>query len=57
MAVSYNCLGFVLLTMCAVPIFNLLMLHPIGRHAIERTARNHALLLGSSGGCGTSTRC
>lgn len=46
--VSYSWLGFVLLTACAVPIFNLLLLvHPVGKHALERTARNHALLLGS----------
>mgnify|MGYP003649539862 FL=1 len=46
--VSYSWLGFVLLTACAVPIFNLLLLvHPVGRHALERTARNHALLLGT----------
>jgi tetratricopeptide (TPR) repeat protein len=47
-AVSYSWLAFVLLTACAVPIFNLLLLlHPVGRHALERSARNHAVLLGS----------
>ena len=47
MAVSFSWLGFVLLTACAVPIFNLLLLlHPVGRHALDRSSRNHALLLG-----------
>ena len=47
--VSFSWLGFVLLTACAVPIFNLLLLlHPLGRHALERTARNDALLLGGT---------
>ena len=47
--VRFSWLGFVLLTSCAVPIFNLmLLLHPIGRHALERRARNDA---GWLGGC------
>jgi Flp pilus assembly protein TadD len=47
--VSYAWLGFVLLTACTVPLFNLLLLlHPLGRHALERTARNDALLLGGA---------
>jgi tetratricopeptide (TPR) repeat protein len=47
--VTYSWLGFVLLTTCAVPIFNLLLLlHPLGRVALERRARNDALLLGAA---------
>lgn len=47
--VLYSWLGFVLLTSCAVPLFNLLLLlHPLGRHALERRARNDALLLGGA---------
>jgi len=46
--VTYSYLGFVLLTCCAVPLFNLLLLvHPIGRHALERGARRDAIVLGS----------
>ena len=46
--VRFSWLGFVLLTACTVPLFNLLLLlHPIGRHALERTARYDALLLGA----------
>ncbi len=45
--VSFSWLGFVLLMSCAVPLFNLLLLvHPIGRHALERRARRDAILLG-----------
>lgn len=47
--VRYSWLGFVLVTACAVPIFNLLLLlHPIGRHALERRARRDALWLGAT---------
>jgi Flp pilus assembly protein TadD len=47
--VGFSWLGFVLLTACAVPIFNLLLLlHPIGRHALARSSRNSALLLGAA---------
>lgn len=46
--ISLSWLGFVLLVSCAVPIFNLLLLlHPLGRHALERSARRHAMLLGA----------
>lgn len=46
--VSYSWLGFVLLTSCAVPLFNLLLLlNPIGRHALERGARRDAIVLGA----------
>ena len=46
--VRFAWLGFVLLTACTVPLFNLLLLlHPIGRHALERRARYDALLLGT----------
>lgn len=45
--VSFSWLGAVLLTFCIVPLFNLLLLlHPVGRHALDRFARGHALLLG-----------
>jgi tetratricopeptide (TPR) repeat protein len=47
--VRLSWLGVVLVTSCAVPLFNLLLLlHPIGRHALERAARRHALLLGAT---------
>lgn len=47
--VRLSWLGVVLLTACSVPIFNLLLLlHPIGRHALERQARHDALLLGAA---------
>lgn len=47
--VAMSWLGLVLLTACAVPIFNLLLLlHPVGRHALERKARTDALLLGAT---------
>ncbi len=47
--VRYSWLAFVLVTACAVPIFNLLLLlHPIGRHALERRARRDALCLGAT---------
>ena len=47
--VRYSWLAFVLVTACAVPIFNLLLLlHPIGRHALERRARRDALWLGAT---------
>ncbi len=47
--VRFSWLGFVLVTSCAVPLFNLLLLlHPVGRHALERRARNDALLLGAT---------
>ena len=46
---GYSWLGFVLFTACAVPLFNLLLLlHPIGRHALSRDSRNSALLLGAA---------
>lgn len=42
-------LGIVLFIACTVPLFNLLMLlHPLGRHALERQQKNDALLLGSA---------
>ena len=45
--VGFSWLGFVLLTACSVPLFNLLLLlHPLGRHALERGARNDAIVLG-----------
>lgn len=45
--VGFSWLGFVLLTACSVPLFNLLLLlHPLGRHALERRARNDAIGLG-----------
>ncbi len=45
--VSFSWLGFVLLTACSVPLFNLLLLlHPLGRHALDRRARNDAICLG-----------
>jgi hypothetical protein len=45
--VSYSWLSIVLLTALTVPVFNLLLLlHPLGRHALERQARNDAILLG-----------
>ncbi|MFK7739044.1 MAG: tetratricopeptide repeat protein [Planctomycetota bacterium] len=48
-AVSFSWLGIILVTACIVPIFNLmLLLHPIGRHALDAFARNHALLLGGA---------
>ena len=47
--VTYSWLGFVLLTACTVPLFNLLLLlHPVGRHALERQARRDALALGAT---------
>jgi tetratricopeptide (TPR) repeat protein len=47
--VGLSWLGLVLLTACVVPFFNLLLLlHPLGRHALERRARNDALLLGAT---------
>ena len=47
--VGFSWLGVVLLTACIVPIFNLLLLlHPVGRHALEASARRHALLLGAA---------
>lgn len=47
--VRYSWLAFVLVTACAVPIFNLLLLlHPIGRHALERRPRRDALWLGAT---------
>ncbi|MCU0863413.1 MAG: tetratricopeptide repeat protein [Planctomycetes bacterium] len=47
--VGYSWLGFVLLTSCAVPLFNLiLLLHPVGRHALEPGARRDALALGAT---------
>jgi Tfp pilus assembly protein PilF len=48
MVVRFSWIGFVLFTACAVPLFNLLLLlHPIGRHALERRARLDAILLGA----------
>ena len=48
MVVRYSWLGFVLVTACAVPLFNLLLLlHPIGRHALQRRARFDAIVLGA----------
>lgn len=45
--VGFSWLGFVLLTACSVPLFNLLLLlHPLGRHALERRARIDAIVLG-----------
>lgn len=53
--VGLSWLGLVLLTACAVPLFNLLLLlHPLGRHALERRARNDALLLGATLAAGSS---
>lgn len=47
--VSFSWLGFVLLTACTVPIFNLLLLlHPLGRHALGRQQRHDAILLGAT---------
>lgn len=41
--------GAVLFTTCAVPFFNLLLLvHPLGRHALPRRQRVDALLLGGA---------
>ncbi|MBK8098473.1 MAG: tetratricopeptide repeat protein [Planctomycetes bacterium] len=49
LVVSFAWIGFVLLTSCAVPLFNLLLLlHPVGRHALETGARRHAMLLGTA---------
>ncbi|MGE3171011.1 MAG: tetratricopeptide repeat protein [Planctomycetota bacterium] len=46
---GYAWLGIVLFTACTVPIFNLLLLlHPIGRHALDRASRRDALLLGGA---------
>lgn len=46
--VSYSWLLFVFVTTCSVPIFNLLLLlHPLGRHALDRGSRNDALTLGA----------
>lgn len=45
--VGYTWLGFVMATSCAVPFFNfLLLLHPIGRRALDPAARRNAILLG-----------
>jgi len=47
MVVSYSWLSIVLLTACIVPIFNLLLLlHPVGRHALDASSKWHAILLG-----------
>lgn len=49
LVVSLSWFAVVLVTSCAVPIFNLLLLlHPLGRHALERQARTDALLLGAT---------
>ncbi|MFN3243942.1 MAG: tetratricopeptide repeat protein [Planctomycetota bacterium] len=46
---AYSWLGVVLLTACVVPIFNLLLLlHPIGRHALDAFSKRHALMLGAA---------
>lgn len=53
--VDFSWIGFVLLMACTVPLFNLLLLlHPLGRHALERRARNDAIVLGAciTAGCG-----
>jgi tetratricopeptide (TPR) repeat protein len=48
-AARYSWLAFVLLTACTVPLFNLLLLlHPVGRHALEPRARRDAILLGAT---------
>ncbi len=45
---SFSWLGVVLLTVCIVPIFNLLLLlHPVGRHALDPVSKKHAVLLGA----------
>lgn len=47
--VSFSWLAVVLVTACIVPIFNLmLLLHPVGRHALDPFAKRHALLLGAA---------
>lgn len=44
---GYAWLGFVVVLTCIVPFFNfLLLLHPIGRHALGKVARRDAILLG-----------
>jgi len=48
--VGYSWLAVVIVTACIVPIFNLLLLlHPIGRHALDKWSKGHALLLGGFG--------
>ncbi|MBX3464899.1 MAG: tetratricopeptide repeat protein [Planctomycetes bacterium] len=48
-AVGLSWFAVVLLTACAVPIFNLLLLaNPLGRHALEPRARRDALWLGAT---------
>ncbi|MCR9246645.1 MAG: tetratricopeptide repeat protein [bacterium] len=43
----YSWLIVVLLTACAVPLFNLLLLlHPLGRHALDPRSRRDAMVLG-----------
>lgn len=45
--VSFSWLAIVFVTALTVPIFNLLLLlHPVGRHALDRQSRRDALLLG-----------
>lgn len=47
--VSLSWLAVVFVTALTVPMFNLLLLlHPIGRHALDRQSRRDALLLGST---------
>ncbi len=47
--VGFSWLTVVLVTACIVPFFNLLLLlHPLGRHALDRSSRLHALLLGAA---------
>lgn len=47
--VGYAWLGVVLFTFCTNPLFNLLLLlHPVGRHALEPRARRDAVLLGGA---------
>jgi len=47
--VSFSWLAIVFVTALTVPVFNLLLLvHPIGRHALDRQSRRDALLLGST---------
>ena len=49
LVVSFAWIGFVLVTSCAVPLFNLLLLlHPVGRHALDVGSRRHAMLLGTA---------
>jgi len=48
-ALGYGWFGVVMLTICAVPFFNLLLLlHPLGRHALPPRQRLDALLLGGA---------